>query len=118
MRTHSKGYLLTRRNSYQHRDVMEKYLGRKLRTDEHVHHIDGNKENNSIENLKIVSPMEHRRIHHGWKLDGKIWWKKCPLCKIFKEVKKHFYIRNSGKGSCGTYCKRCSPVVLKKWRNN
>jgi hypothetical protein len=54
-----KGYILIRVNGkwvFQHRWVMEQALGRKLKRSEHVHHIGGNKENNVVENLEIVSP--------------------------------------------------------------
>ena len=30
-----------------------------------IHHIDGDKQNNDIENLKLVTPLEHKRIHSG-----------------------------------------------------
>lgn len=46
-----------------HRFVMEQALGRYLATNEHVHHIDGNKLNNSLDNLQMVTPEEHGRIH-------------------------------------------------------
>ena len=42
---------------------MKNYLGRELKTDEHVHHIDGNKENNDIANLKIVEGTKHLISH-------------------------------------------------------
>ena len=47
----------------EHRYVMEQYLGRKLSRDEVVHHKDGNKENNDIENLELMSLSEHSRQH-------------------------------------------------------
>lgn len=37
----------------EHRHIMESYLGRILVKGETVHHIDGNKGNNSIENLQL-----------------------------------------------------------------
>lgn len=46
-----------------HRVVMENKLGRLLRLDEHVHHRDGDRTNNCIENLEIVNPSEHARMH-------------------------------------------------------
>ena len=48
---------------YEHRVLMEKHLNRKLNKNEIVHHIDGNKSNNSIKNLKILDKKEHDRLH-------------------------------------------------------
>ena len=56
---------------YVHRLVMEKYLGRQLNRGEQTHHVDGNKLNNNIENLQIVSASEHAKIEavvKGWEL--------------------------------------------------
>jgi hypothetical protein len=38
---------------FEHRFVMAKHLGRPLRSDECVDHMDGNKTNNALENLRI-----------------------------------------------------------------
>lgn len=42
---------------------MEKHLGRKLDSSEIVHHKDGNKRNNNISNLEIMSRSEHGKLH-------------------------------------------------------
>jgi hypothetical protein len=50
------GYVRSMRNGkwvMQHREVMEAHLGRKLESYEHVHHKDGNRANNAIENLEL-----------------------------------------------------------------
>jgi hypothetical protein len=39
--------------------VMEEKLGRRLVSSESVHHIDGNSENNNIENLQVLSNSKH-----------------------------------------------------------
>lgn len=52
------------RNVREHRWVMERHLGRKLLPYELVHHKDGNKTNNSIDNLELVGWGEHTINHH------------------------------------------------------
>ena len=47
----------------EHRYVMEQHLGRALRADEVVHHKDGNKLNNALDNLEIMSRAEHASLH-------------------------------------------------------
>ena len=46
-----------------HRYLVEQNIGRKLESYEIVHHIDGNKHNNVIENLEVISRSKHLKIH-------------------------------------------------------
>lgn len=46
----------------EHRYIMENYLHRKLKTNEHVHHIDGNGLNNNLENLILLNASDHARM--------------------------------------------------------
>jgi hypothetical protein len=50
----------------EHRLIMEQHLGRKLKSNEVVHHIDGNPQNNAIENLHLCTQKEHILIHKGY----------------------------------------------------
>src|SRR3990167_7511236 len=49
----------------QHRIIMENHLGRKLQTNEYIHHINGNKLDNRIENLAIIpnGTKNHAKLH-------------------------------------------------------
>ena len=46
-----------------HRLLMESKLARYLKDKEQVHHINRNKLDNQISNLKVLSINEHRRLH-------------------------------------------------------
>src|ERR1035437_11138416 len=48
--------------AYEHRLVIESNIGRFLNKDEHVHHINGVRWDNSLENLKILSASEHGKL--------------------------------------------------------
>lgn len=46
-----------------HRYVVEKALGRKLSTDEHIHHINMDHTDNSVENLALLTNRDHQLAH-------------------------------------------------------
>jgi len=53
------------RTSHQHaRRIMEAHVGRKLLSNEHVHHKDENPFNNNIDNLEVKSASEHAKHHN------------------------------------------------------
>lgn len=90
------------RTTYRYRHVMEQHIGRQLRTDEHVHHINGDKADDRIENLQIVDPKEHRLMHETEIQAGRAakrlfeWSPLHPSCvECGSDRRKHF-----GAGLC------------------
>lgn len=59
----SKGYLVKSigkgQKILEHRFIMEQFLGRPLLSYETVHHKDGNRSNNNIENLQLLVVSKH-----------------------------------------------------------
>lgn len=75
----NSGYLIRQwhengeqRHVLQHREVMEQHLGRKLTKDESVHHKNGDRQDNRIENLELWS----RYQPNGQRVSDKITYAK------------------------------------------
>jgi len=48
-----------------HRHIVEEYIGRPLKENEHVYHINGNSADNSLDNLQIiVKKLRENHVEH------------------------------------------------------
>jgi hypothetical protein len=70
---------------YLHRHIASLKIGRWLKSNEHVHHIDGNKLNNDPDNLQVLTNKEHGLLHNLSNTSTI----SCTVCKtLFKQINK------------------------------
>jgi hypothetical protein len=96
----------------EHRLVMSQFLGRPLESWEHIHHIDGNKLNNDISNLQLVTDSHHGTISNE---NNRKYGQRCsdPKCKHpdRTEMRKYknglSYPKWFNDGNGGNLCSTC-----------
>lgn len=100
---------------YEHRYIMELQLGRYLTNNEEIHHINGIKNDNRLENLMLCKDYKEHRKQHYKDLDNRI----CLICKSNKTnilIKNNKYkIPKWFKHDNGFLCAKC---YIKTKRHN
>lgn len=108
-KTTGKGYLRFRKHDgrlqMEHRIVWEEHYG-KIPEGMQIHHIDGDKTNNDISNLQLLTPLEHSRIHDGCIFKNNTWYKPCKVCGEYKPATTDYWYFSRGWIN-GQTCKAC-----------
>jgi hypothetical protein len=89
-----------------HRQVWEEHNG-PVPEGLQLHHINGNRLDNRIENLMLVDPTTHKRLHGGCKLIDGEWWKPCRQCGEMKKVETDYYKYKAANNAVFSICKKC-----------
>lgn len=77
---------------FEHKFIMEQHLGRKLIKPEEIHHINGDKQDNRIENLELCkNKADHKRKHKQYD-----WSTNYPCCQGCKKTR----IKHEAHGLC------------------
>lgn len=89
-----------------HRVIMENHIGRILNENEVVHHKDYNKKHNIIENLELMTIMEHAKLHSS--KGRQIVLLRCPWCKKeFVIYRNKTHLQKPSKYNCTCCSKQC-----------
>jgi len=74
----------TRGWEYEHRVVMERLLRRPLRRDESVHHINEDRTDNRIANLRLMNNREHDRMETRKRWSDGTFVRQAPICGVIR----------------------------------
>lgn len=104
-------YRINHKPKFEHRIVIEKYIDRELSDNEIIHHKNGDKLDNRIGNLEIITRSDHKRIHRNpdFYFDGIS--KSCSRCKKIKLINEFYPHHRKNRINLYSHCKVCCSEI-------
>ena len=122
-------YKVKARGHYHHKLAMQravwKYFYGEIPDDDvyHIHHIDGNTDNNNIENLALITRSEHGKIHAPQFVEAnhkrakpKYEIRLCPICHQYNLVRRKSKSKTCS-FKCGMEYKKRNEKIIQDQQN-
>jgi len=108
--------------AYRYRLVAAEKIGRAIRKDETVHHINGKTGDDRPENLVVLSRSQHRLVHATEEADRRgydlLTQKRCRICKEVKLRTEFSPSGTRGRTFPGPQCRPCAAALQRAYRRN
>lgn len=107
-----------RRTAYEHRVIVERAIGRPLKSTEQVHHVDEDRTNNAQSNLVACQDNSYHKLIErrtaAFSACGNANWRKCKYCHEYEDPARLSICNARGLTNGLAYHKRCAAEHMRR----